>query len=688
MHKKQFHICLLTALSVSFTVTADDDRDIEKLDKVEVVGQKEQRQMTVQLLPEKAQSIIDTPDVLKKMAGANVNRNGPLTGIAQYRGLSGSRVNVQIDGSNMQESCSNSMDAAMSHVPSSMVDAVIPKRGVAPVSTGIETIGGSIFVLPKNIKGNSEDFEFAGVASLGFTSVNSGKKASVLLSAQSSVHNFYFGADTENGDSYDFDGGTNFNTEYQRDFYLLGYNYTSDKQSFAFKYNYNDTGKTGTPSLPMDIVYATGGVASIEHSNHFSDNWKLTSEFSHQNTDHVMSNYLFRNTSSPKDSLTQVNSNSFAFVVDTSTSLGQISFGLEGDVTSHQADITSPDNAMFHISNFDTKKDRTSLFVELESDLNDSLNLSSGIRFTQVDMDAADVSSTVAMMDTPMSQMHRMLRDNFNAAERNISDNNTDLSFNLTQKLNDSVSLEYCLGYKTRSPSYQERYLWLPLEATAGMADGFAYLGNLDLNPEKATQFELGMTYENNGLRFAPHVFYHQINDYIQGTPTANPKVLKFNNVDAKLYGADIEFSYQISDSMRLNNVTSYVQGERRDIDDYLYRIAPLNTRFELTYDLNSWNFSGELVAYAAQNDVSTTNAEQTTAGYGITNLAGTYSFNEKANIAFGVNNVFDKKYNNHLNGYNRNNLNTDVGFDATNPRAYRLPGEGINIYATLYLHF
>ncbi|MFK8012118.1 MAG: hypothetical protein AB8B80_08775, partial [Marinicellaceae bacterium] len=61
--------------------------------------------------------------------------------------------------------------------------------------------------------------------------------------------------------------------------------------------------------------------------------------------------------------------------------------------------------------------------------------------------------------------------------------------------------------------------------------------------------------------------------------------------------------------------------------------------------------------------------------------------FNNRSNIAFGVNNVFDKKFNNHLNGYNRNNLNSDVGFDPNNPRAYRLPGEGTNIYVTLYFN-
>ncbi|MFK8011403.1 MAG: TonB-dependent receptor, partial [Marinicellaceae bacterium] len=669
MHNKNLGLSFITLFSYQVIANSNEGSDIEQLDDVEVVEQHENREMTVQLLPEKAQSIIDTPDVLKKMAGANVNRNGPLSGLAQYRGLSGARVNVQIDGSNMQESCSNSMDAAMSHVPASMVDAVVLKRGVAPVSSGIETIGGSIFVLPKNIKGSSEDFEFDAEISVGYRSVNSGQKGSVLLSAQSNTHNFYLGANTEKGDSFDYKGGVNFNTEYDRNFYLLGYNYADETQNFEFKFNYNDTGKTGTPSLPMDIVYAEGGVSVLKYQNKFQENWQISTEFSHQNTDHLMSNYLFRNAQNRRDSFTAVNSNAFSFLFDSTISIGELSFGFETDSTGHQADISSPDNAMFAITNFDTKKDRNSIFIELDSELKENFELSSGIRLTQVDMNANEVMSSVAMMDTAMGQMHRMLQNNFNAADRSVTDNNVDLSFNLTHELNDNLSFEYGLGYKTRSASYQERYLWLPLESTAGLADGFQYLGNINLNPEKATQFELGLTYENDKLRFAPHVFYHQINDYIQGTPTANPNILKFNNVDAKLYGADLEFSYQLSENIAFNNVTSFVKGQRRDIDDNLYRIAPLNTRLELNYGLNNWKLSSELVAYKSQNNVSLTNSEQTTAGYGVTNLAATYNFNNRSNIAFGVNNVFDKKFNNHLNGYNRNNLNSDVGFDPNNPR-------------------
>jgi iron complex outermembrane receptor protein len=686
---------LLPILIISGSPMAQEiieEQRIEKLDKVEVIESTENSTSTVKLLPENAHSIIDTSDILKKFPGANVNRNGPLTGIAQYRGLSGSRVNVQIDGTNMQESCSNSMDAAMSHVPATLVDAVILKRGISPVSSGIESIGGSVLVQAKNVQGHADEFEFGGEASLGFSSVNSGKKTSVLLSLASKTHDLYLGINSENGDNFDFSDGTNFNTEYDRDFYLMGYNYRGEKQHLSIKYNYNDTGNTGTPSLPMDIVYAEGGVLNVDYSYDWLENLSIDTMFSHQNTDHLMSNYLFRNTTAKKESFTQVNNNSYSFVMNTKQTFGNLALAIEGDFTTHQADISNPENAMFNITNFDTHKNRNSFYVELESELNKTLNLISGMRYTIVEMDANDVFSSVSMMQNQMGNLHRILQQRFNAANRNITDNNIDLSFNLQHQLNENLSLEYGLAYKTRSPSYQERYLWLPLEATAGMADGLQYFGNLSLNPEHATQVELGLNYQDDQFTFSPHIFYHQIKDYIQGTPTtsmpAPPNTLTFNNVDAKLYGIDIDLSYTLSDNITLNSVSSYVRGQRTDIVDNLYRIAPLNTRLELLYSQKYWSLSSELVAYHAQKKVSLTNKEQATAGYGLFNLAGTYSINKNTSLAMGINNLFDKKYANHLNGYNRNNLNLDVGFDMTNLQAYRLPSEGINFYATLYFNW
>ena len=41
--------------------------------------------------------LVDTATVLKDIPGANVNANGPVTGIAQYRGMYGDRISVVVD---------------------------------------------------------------------------------------------------------------------------------------------------------------------------------------------------------------------------------------------------------------------------------------------------------------------------------------------------------------------------------------------------------------------------------------------------------------------------------------------------------------------------------------------------------------------------------------------------------------
>ena len=684
-------ICFCNVLIANDEIVEKGSSDIEKLDNVEVIESVD-NQSIVKILPEQAQNIIDTADVLKKMAGANVNRNGRLTGIAQYRGLFGDRINVKVDGAHMQESGPNSMDAVMSHVPASMVDAVVLKRGIAPVSSGIESLGGSIKIMTKQADQSDGEFKLNTDFSLGFSTADSGKKSSLFVSGSSKQHQAYIGVDYENGDSYDFPGGTNINTEYDKKFYQMGYGLTLDRQQLSFKLNYNDTGKTGTPALPMDIRYVRGGMASGEYNFEISDDTSITAKLSYQNSDHTMNNFQFRNSTNRLESLNELIGRSYGLIMQFSKPFGDLSIGLEGDDTTHQSDIFNVDNPNFLLTNFDTSKKRNSLFAELSTHIGDSLLLTTGARFTQVDMDANDVSSTVAMMDTPMGNLHRTLRDRFNAADRDIQDNNFDVSINLLQEISSSLSFEYGIAYKNRSPSYIERYLWLPIEATAGLADGFQHFGNLELDPERATQFEFGINYHTDKMRFTPHVFYHQINDYIQGTPTtstpAPPNTLTFNNVDAKLYGLDYELNYKLSDQLSINNISSYVRGKRRDISDDLYRIAPLNTSIELLYANDKWQISGELVAYASQKDVSATNQEIATAGYAITNIASTYTFNKTANVAFGINNLFDKEYFDHLGGYNRNNLNTDVGFDASDIRANRLPGIGVNLYATLYLHW
>jgi iron complex outermembrane receptor protein len=121
------------------------------------------------------------------------------------------------------------------------------------------------------------------------------------------------------------------------------------------------------------------------------------------------------------------------------------------------------------------------------------------------------------------------LQNRFNNADRSKTDNNIDLRVKRVHPLSPRLSLTIEGGHKTRSPSYRERYLWLPLEATNGLADGNTYAGDIDLNPELAYEFGTGFNWRDSRFHFEPRVFYRYVNDYIQGVPASDPLVTAFN---------------------------------------------------------------------------------------------------------------------------------------------------------------
>lgn len=176
----------------------------------------------------------------------------------------------------------------------------------------------------------------------------------------------------------------------------------------------------------------------------------------------------------------------------------------------------------------------------------------------------------------------------------------------------------------------------------------------------------LAWQYQENGLSISPQIFYHQIDDYIQGTPSQNMAAnmvgtimagkapLQFNNIDAYLYGGDVNMAWRLNNAWQLSSVVSYVKGKRLDINDDLYRIAPLNARITAYYRAGNWQSQLTISAYAKQTHVSELNNEKESAGYGTLDWQLDYDVNTQLRLNFGISNLLDKAYSPHLNGVNR----------------------------------
>ena len=674
---------LISAGTFSLSATANEaPQNQETIKDIEVITITNQRHNDVTDNQSFAQGKTSAPDLanwLSSVPGANINSNGPITGIAQYRGLFGDRVAATLDGHPIIGAGPNAMDTPLSYSTPLIVESMTVYRGIAPVAAGMNTLGGAIDVKMRKAETfNSDSLQTTGDLQAGYRSNNSAKTLSAVANVTTGDVAVMFYGNQQAGDSMTSGAGTLISpTDFEKSQFGTDIRYATDANDVGLSYHYTKTDDSGTPALPMDIEYIESHRINLD-GNFTLGQWQGQWLIGNLDADHGMTNFLMRTNNDPtkfRRNNALADTTDVKFMIERNFSFGELSIGTDGYFSTHDSVITNPNNAMFEVVNFNNViDDRYGVFVEWKNQFDQTL-VQLGLRAKRAEANADEVSTSMAMMqmapNMPMDPaMHNMsmmagnLMDKFNNADRKIADNNTDVALSTQTQLSAATSLYIGVGIKNRAPSYQERYLWMPMEATGGLADGHTYIGDINLKSETAYQTDIGITYQTDKMMFAPHVFYQNIDDYIQGTPltmadmnasmmanmmAGDTNPLKFTNVDAKLYGLDVNWYVNLGDSFQVSGIASYVKGERRDIDDNLYRIAPLNGQFTLSY-FNAYLITNlTAVVVSAQDDVSLTNGEQTTAGYGLVNLDVEYFVNSDFTLRAGVDNVLDREYQNHF---------------------------------------
>jgi len=594
----------------------------------------------------------------------------------------------------------------------------------------MSTIGGAIDISMRKAEVmNSQKVQVTGDLQAGYRSNNSASTLSGVTNiATGDVAVLLYG-NTQAGDSMESGDGTVIApTDFDKTQAGFDVRHATENNTVGLSYHYTKTTDSGTPALPMDIEYIESSRINLDGDFQLGQ-WQGEWSVGYLDADHGMTNFLMRGHDPMKKrrNTALADTTDFKFVLNREFSFGELSFGIDGYLATHDSVITNPTNAMFEVVNFNNvQDDRFGFFTEWQNQYGQT-TVQLGVRVKHAISNADEVSGNMAMnmadmnmdsgmgdMDSGMSDMDSgmggmgsvmmpsmgsLLSDlegDFNNADRKVSDTNVDVALSTQTQLSEALSLYVGLGVKNRAPSYQERYLWTPMESTGGLADGHTYIGDIDLKSETAYQGDLGLTWQSSDFMIAPHVFYQNIDNYIQGTPLdmddASAKMmasmmakddnpLKFSNVDAKLYGADVNWYYNLTDNFQLSGIASYVRGERRDIDDNLYRIAPLNGQVSVSYHDENVITNLTLVAVAAQDDVSATNTEQATSGYGLVNIDVEYFVTADFTLRGGVDNLLDREYQNHLGGYNRVK-------EVATPVMNRLPSEGLSAWVEATFSF
>ncbi|AWN16096.1 TonB-dependent siderophore receptor [Salinisphaera sp. LB1] len=656
--------------------------------------------------PPLAPSTVDTAAAMNEVPGGALVDNGGISGQVQFRGLTGYRNQTRIDGMSVASGGPNWMDPPLHYAPAALVESLSVTRGIPSVADSIDTIGTSVDARTRQSRyAGGDSYELHGWGEATAQSVDDGYSLSGQASLANDSNRIGLTAVTDQGAKLRTPQGRLRASSYDRKQYGLDFGHREAWGETSGFVRAQRTGDTGNPDLPMDIHYFRSTLAELKQTADIGRT-QVTAQLDFNHVEHEMDNYILRpapdfsplNGDAPDPRYIRARSQRYAAKLHAAHPLAGGSFktGFDGSWVQYDAFVGNPKMAAFGVNAFDDiRRDTYSLFGQWAGPIRGPWHGELGVRDTIVHT-AAGPGGVAPSLPMPAQR----LAADFAASDRDHTDNNVDVVAKLSRDIGQRWQARLGLARKTRSPYYTERYAYIPLEATAGSADGNNTIGNTRLSPEVAYMADLGLSFIGSRLTFSPEVYYHRIHDYITGVPYAggnrdvvmvstvngDPTPLQYANVGAEIYGADLAAAYKLDNAWTLSGGAGYTRGRRTDTGDNLYRIAPANMRARLAYQRADWRLSlSERYVFAphhiADSHRDARLGDPETGGYAVTDITARYQASPLLWVEVGVDNLFNRGYRDFMGGFNR-------VADSAVPLGARLPGAGRNAHATVHVAF
>lgn len=263
-----------------------------------------------------------------------------------------------------------------------------------------------------------------------------------------------------------------------------------------------------------------------------------------------------------------------------------------------------------------------------------ALNLLAGARYDRVEGDAASMNNGAVTQG---------LRREDGAASGSLG-----LIYQVSPLLRPYANLSRAF----RAGEMRERFESSP------RGDGFQYIGNPQIEPEFATQFEIGLKGEAKTLEYTAAVYENRITDYITGVATGGfvaglPVKQTVNLGKVVIRGLEGQLRWQFHRDQWLSAAVSALRGENRDLHEPLFQM-PAD---ELSLGWKgrvaaAWTADATLRLVARQDRVATVFArgtEDATAGFATLDLGATWRYAPRQWLRLALRNLADKAYHEHL---------------------------------------
>jgi iron complex outermembrane receptor protein len=625
----------------------------------------------------------DLGEILRGEPNVSGIRRGGFAVDPVVRGFRYSQLNVHLDdGIHIEGGCPNRMDPVMSHIDNEDIERVEIIRGPYLMQYG-PTQGASIrLITQKENPFTNKKLQL--LSSTGYDANRGGFRQHLSVSGSTDRLYLKLAGGIKDYGNYTDGNGTEWKSSFRKKDISTDIGYRTSASSTLFISYKGSFGRDVLfPALPMDEIADNTHIFSASYTHRNPEIPENTFKLSayHTRVYHEMDNRFrpqFNQITPPYTGLMQavakVNTSTSGLRLILEQKHGQylLQGGFDSEITAKDGTrytkmiMQMDDQEFTSQKNFNLWKEawihNTGLFAAISSPLR-KITWRAAAR---IDLNRSDSKDTLIIIKESTSWFEVLPETQVNLS----------LSGSAAWHINNQLSLTLGMARGVRSPDMQERYI----KFLATGYDRYDYLGNPNLKPEINHQVDLMLDYRSNDFRLFTNLFRSYIHNFITGilAPPAilrplsmgAPGVKQFNNIErAVLYGFEAGISAQPIEKLMVSLSSGYTYAYFPEIEkiilegsqatgsvilknDPIPEIPALEAFFRASYTL--WNSrlmpSLEIRAVGDQKHVSGASNEESTPGYILMNIAARFKACKCADINFGVNNLFNKAYYDHLN--------------------------------------
>ncbi len=601
-------------------------------------------------------------DILRNTLGVDGSRMGGHGIDPSIHGQSQTQLNVILDDAYLHGGCPNRMDPPTSFANIETYDSVRVIQGVETLQYGTGGTGGTILFergLPE--MGTHGRLE-AGVG-------NNGLKQSATAEVSHRGEQGYIRAFSVNKDGGKYKDGngntvnTSFSTEHNG--VIAGVTPKAGERielSAEKIVTHNALFQGSSMDAPYDEMNILRMKYRSTNKVGFVDGIKA--DLSYAADQHLMDNYSLRLIANPANSMkSPTNSNTLSGKLALTSKLSdttEIDYGLNLQNVNRKADLVRVANNNIVSYNWpDVSTDRIGVFAEALHKLTTDSRIKAGVRFDKVNTQADLINANVKT-GTPNTIAAATMYNRVYGYTGDGKVNEDHVSALARYELDLSKDLTWFTGVSRtmRTADETERFFanGNSITGTAGSAGGSGWVGNPNLAPEKHIQLDTGLNKQTNNYGWRATAFYDAVQDYIlrdkyvSDAGVRNTNITTYRNVNATLYGAQLEGFTNLSFATLAGGL-SYVNSHNDSDGRNIAQTPPLSGYVAMNKQINDIGLGARFRFQQQQDNIDTLSGLDSgkTPAWSVLDLYGSYKINKSVKLMAGVDNVFDHAYYQHV---------------------------------------